>query len=51
VFNPKEETLLQECKFKFLNEYFSTTNGHQETQKPKCVVPVQKYIANLSLWA
>lgn len=44
VFNPKEETLLQECKLKISNEYFPLKKSGRRT-KPKMRRSVaQKYI-------
>jgi putative NIF3 family GTP cyclohydrolase 1 type 2 len=44
VFNPKEETLLQECKLKISNEYFPVkTTGKRKKPKMRRSV-AQKYI-------
>jgi hypothetical protein len=44
VFNPKEETLLQECKLKISHEYFPLQTGRKK-KKPKMRRSVaQKYI-------
>lgn len=44
VFNPKEETLLQECKLKISNEYFPKRTSNK-AKKPKMRRSVaQKYI-------
>ena len=45
VFNPKEETLLQECKLKISNEYFPIQTAAKKRKKPKMRRSVaQKYI-------
>jgi hypothetical protein len=49
VFNPKEETLLQECKVKISNEYFPIKNSGRRS-KPKMRRSVaQKYIKHFIL--
>lgn len=49
VFNPKEETLLQECKLKISNEYFPIKNSGRRS-KPKMRRSVaQKYIKHFIL--
>lgn len=49
VFNPKEETLLQECKLKISNEYFPIKNSGRRC-KPKMRRSVaQKYIKHFIL--
>lgn len=50
VFNPKEETLLQECKLKISNEYFPKSSSGKKTRKPKMRRSVaQKYIKHFIL--
>jgi hypothetical protein len=45
VFNPKEESLLQECKLKISNEYFPIQTAAKKRKKPKMRRSVaQKYI-------
>jgi len=45
VFNPKEDTLLQECKLKISNEYFPIQTAAKKRKKPKMRRSVaQKYI-------
>lgn len=49
VFNPKEETLLQECKLKISNEYFPVKSSGRRS-KPKMRRSVaQKYIKHFIL--
>lgn len=49
VFNPKEETLLQECKIKISNEYFPKSSA-SKPRKPKMRRSVaQKYIKHFIL--
>jgi hypothetical protein len=49
VFNPKEETLLQECKLKISNEYFPIkTTGKRKKPKMRRSV-AQKYIKHFIL--
>ena len=49
VFNPKEETLLQECKLKISNEYFPVKKAGRRS-KPKMRRSVaQKYIKHFLL--
>lgn len=49
VFNPKEETLLKECKIKISNEYFPQKNSGK-ARKPKMRRSVaQKYIKHFIL--
>ena len=49
VFNPKEETLLKECKIKISNEYFPQKNSGK-SRKPKMRRSVaQKYIKHFIL--
>lgn len=49
VFNPKEETLLQECKLKITNEYFPVkTSGKRKKPKMRRSV-AQKYIKHFIL--
>ena len=49
VFNPKEETLLKECKIKISNEYFPQKNSGK-ARKPKMRRSVaQKYIKHFML--
>lgn len=49
VFNPKEETLLQECKFKISQEYFPLqTKGKRKKPKMRRSV-AQKYIKHFIL--
>lgn len=49
VFNPKEETLLQECKLKISNEYFPVkTTGKRKKPKMRRSV-AQKYIKHFIL--
>jgi hypothetical protein len=49
VFNPKEETLLQECKLKISNEYFpAKTTGKRKKPKMRRSV-AQKYIKHFML--
>lgn len=49
VFNPKEETLLQECKLKISQEYFPVQNSRKR-KKPKMRRSVaQKYIKHFIL--
>lgn len=49
VFNPKEETLLQECKFKISQEYFPVqTKGKRKKPKMRRSV-AQKYIKHFIL--
>jgi hypothetical protein len=49
VFNPKEETLLQECKLKISHEYFPLqTNGKRKKPKMRRSV-AQKYIKHFIL--
>ena len=49
VFNPKEETLLQECKLKISNEYFPLqTKGKRKKPKMRRSV-AQKYIKHFIL--
>ena len=49
VFNPKEDTLLKECKFKISNEYFpQKTSGKPRRPKMRRSVP-QKYIKHFIL--
>lgn len=49
VFNPKEETLLQECKLKISNEYFPVkTSGKRKKPKMRRSV-AQKYIKHFIL--
>jgi hypothetical protein len=49
VFNPKEETLLQECKLKISNEYFPIkTTGKRKKPKLRRSV-AQKYIKHFIL--
>lgn len=49
VFNPKEETLLQECKLKISNEYFPLKKSGRRT-KPKMRRSVaQKYIKHFTV--
>ncbi|MNF22666.1 hypothetical protein D3C85_124720 [compost metagenome] len=49
VFNPKEETLLQECKLKISNEYFPIKSSGRRS-KPKMRRSVaQKYIKHFML--
>jgi hypothetical protein len=49
VFNPKEETLLQECKLKISHEYFPLQTGRKK-KKPKMRRSVaQKYIKHFIL--
>jgi hypothetical protein len=49
VFNPKEETLLQECKLKISNEYFPIKSSGRRS-KPKMRRSVaQKYIKHFIL--
>ena len=49
VFNPKEETLLQECKLKISNEYFPIKNSGRRS-KPKMRRSVaQKHIKHFIL--
>jgi len=49
VFNPKEETLLRECKIKISNEYFPQKNS-VKARKPKMRRSVaQKYIKHFIL--
>jgi hypothetical protein len=49
VFNPKEETLLQECKLKISNEYYPLKKGGRRS-KPKMRRSVaQKYIKHFTL--
>ncbi|WP_395048375.1 DUF6155 family protein [Flavobacterium sp.] len=50
VFNPKEETLLQECKIKISNEYFPPRTSRNKARKPKMRRSVaQKYIKHFIL--
>ncbi len=50
VFNPKEETLLQECKIKISNEYFPPRTSAKKARKPKMRRSVaQKYIKHFIL--
>ncbi len=50
VFNPKEETLLQECKIKISNEYFPPRTSGNKARKPKMRRSVaQKYIKHFIL--
>jgi hypothetical protein len=50
VFNPKEETLLQECKLKISNEYFPPRTSGNKARKPKMRRSVaQKYIKHFIL--
>jgi hypothetical protein len=45
VFNPKEDTLLKECKVKISNEYFPPRTSGKKARKPKMRRSVaQKYI-------
>ncbi|TDE05618.1 DUF6155 family protein [Flavobacterium hiemivividum] len=45
VFNPKEDTLLQECRLKISNEYFPIQTAAKKRKKPKMRRSVaQKYI-------
>jgi hypothetical protein len=49
VFNPKEETLLQECKIKISNEYFPIkTSGRAKKPKMRRSV-AQKYIKHFTV--
>lgn len=49
VFNPKEETLLQECKIKISNEYFPIkTSGRGKRPKMRRSV-AQKYIKHFTV--
>jgi hypothetical protein len=50
VFNPKEETLLQECKLKISNEYFPLKKTVRGKSKPKMRRSVaQKYIKHFTV--
>lgn len=50
VFNPKEETLLKECKIKISNEYFPPRASGKKARKPKMRRSVaQKYIKHFIL--
>jgi hypothetical protein len=50
VFNPKEETLLQECKLKISNEYFPLKKTARGKNKPKMRRSVaQKYIKHFTV--
>jgi hypothetical protein len=50
VFNPKEETLLKECKLKISNEYFPQRTSGKKPRKPKMRRSVaQKYIKHFIL--
>lgn len=50
VFNPKEETLLKECKIKISNEYFPPRTSGKKARKPKMRRSVaQKYIKHFIL--
>ncbi|MCI4443489.1 MAG: hypothetical protein JHC39_08295 [Lentimicrobium sp.] len=50
VFNPKEETLLQESKLKISNEYFPPRTSGKKARKPKMRRSVaQKYIKHFIL--
>jgi len=50
VFNPKEETLLKECKIKISNEYFPPRMSGKKARKPKMRRSVaQKYIKHFIL--
>ncbi len=50
VFNPKEETLLKECKIKISNEYFPPRTSGNKARKPKMRRSVaQKYIKHFIL--
>ena len=50
VFNPKEETLLQECKLKISNEYFPPRTSGKKARKPKMRRSIaQKYIKHFIL--
>ncbi|MBX9808575.1 MAG: hypothetical protein K2X95_12375 [Flavobacteriaceae bacterium] len=50
VFNPKEDTLLKECKLKISNEYFPQRTSGKKPRKPKMRRSVaQKYIKHFIL--
>ena len=50
VFNPKEDTLLQECKLKISNEYFPPRTSGKKARKPKMRRSIaQKYIKHFIL--
>jgi hypothetical protein len=50
VFNPKEDTLLKECKLKISNEYFPQRSSGKKARRPKMRRSVaQKYIKHFIL--
>jgi hypothetical protein len=50
VFNPKEDTLLKECKLKISNEYFPARTSAKKARKPKMRRSVaQKHIKHFIL--
>ncbi|NDP28745.1 MAG: hypothetical protein GZ087_15190 [Flavobacterium sp.] len=50
VFNPKEDTLLKECKLKISNEYFPQRISGKKPRKPKMRRSIaQKYIKHFML--
>jgi hypothetical protein len=46
VFNPKEETLLQECKFKIWTNTFRYKRPPRNAKPKKCVVPLSRSISS-----
>ena len=51
VFNPKEETLLKECKIKISNEYFPQ-KIQERREGQRCGVPLPKNTSSISFfWA
>ena len=49
VFNPKEETLLQECKLKISNEYYPTKKAGRRSRPKMRRSIAQKYIKHFLL--
>ena len=49
VFNPKEETLLQECKLKISNEYYPTKKAGRRSRPKMRRSVAQKYIKHFLL--